>query len=217
MKSVYRVVIPAAIAAVLGAGTQARAFELDNLTARVRAIYIDPAEKSGAVAALSVPADNIDVQKKWAPDLDFEYAVAQNVGIELLLTIPQKHTVKATQADGNVVDLGSVTHLPPTLTAKYYFATERFRPYFGAGVNATWFTKNDLSVGGTTKLGASSTSFGAALQAGMDVSLTDSWSLSLDAKKVWINTDVSLNGTKLTTVDINPWLIGVGVGYRFAN
>ena len=217
MKSVNTLIIPAAVAVVLGVASQAQAFELDNLTARVRAIYIDPAEKSDAVGALSVPADNIYVQKKWAPDLDFEYAVAQHVGIELLLTIPQKHTVKATQASGNVVDLGSVTHLPPTLTAKYYFATDKFRPYVGAGVNATWFTKDDLSVGGTgvTKLGSSSTSFGPALQAGFDVALNDSWSLSFDAKKVWINTDVSLSGTKLTTVDVNPWIIGFGVGYRF--
>ena len=76
MKSVYRVVIPAAIAAVLGAGTQARAFELDNLTARVRAIYIDPAEKSGAVAALSVPADNIDVQKTLSTRLRKTWALS---------------------------------------------------------------------------------------------------------------------------------------------
>jgi|GEM_PF-5604507 outer membrane protein W len=30
-----------------------------------------------------------------------------------------------------------------------------------------------------------------------------------------MDTDVSLNGARLTTVDINPWLISVGAGYRF--
>jgi outer membrane protein W len=30
-----------------------------------------------------------------------------------------------------------------------------------------------------------------------------------------MDTDVSLNGARLTKVDINPWLISVGVGYRF--
>jgi outer membrane protein len=219
LKSVNSVVIAAAIAAALGAATQARSFELDNVTARVRAIYIDPAEKSDAISALNVPKDGINVEKKWAPDLDFEYGFTQHFGVELLLTIPQKHEVKATQANGNVVPLGSVTHLPPTLTAKYYFLTDTIRPYVGAGINATWFTKNDLSVGGTgvTKLGADSTSFGPAWQAGIDISLSGAWSLSLDAKKVRISNDVSLNGTKLSSVDVSPWIIGVGVGYRFGH
>jgi outer membrane protein len=49
---------------------------------------------------------------------------------------------------------------------------------------------------------------------GIDVSLDDRWSLSLDAKRAWISTDVSLGGTKLTTVDVDPWIIGLGVGFR---
>jgi outer membrane protein W len=32
---------------------------------------------------------------------------------------------------------------------------------------------------------------------------------------VWINTDVTLNGAQLTKVDINPWLLSVGIGHRF--
>jgi OOP family OmpA-OmpF porin len=113
------------------------------------------------------------------------------------------------------VRLGSVTHLPPTLTAKYYLATDRVRPYIGAGVNVTRFTKDNLAAPGTP-LEVENWSVGPALQAGVDVSLTDQWSLSLDAKRAWLRTDVSVaGGAKLTTVKIDPWILGLRVGYRF--
>lgn len=214
MNVLNRTVLAAALAAV--ATLPAQAFDASRVTARVRAIQIDPADKSDPIGALAVPADKIDVASKWAPDIDFEYAVSERVGIELLLTVPQKHSVIAREtALGNNVKLGTVTHLPPTLTAKYYFGTDKLRPYVGAGLNFTWFTHDNLAVAGVGTLDIDKTSFGPALQAGIDMSLDDRWSLSLDAKKAWISTDVSLGGTQLTTVDVDPWIVGFGVGYRF--
>jgi outer membrane protein len=205
--------------ALLGVASQsAQAFDTSAVTVRVRAIQIAPANKSDPIAALGVPKDGIEVEKKWAPDIDFEYAITPHVGVELLLTVPQRHDVIAKQtALGPNVSLGSVQHLPPTLTGKYYFLTDKVRPYVGAGLNFTWFTDNNLSVkaAGINKLDIKSTSFGLALQAGVDVTLVDKWSLSLDVKKVDISTDVSLNGTKLSTVSVDPYIYGIGVGYRF--
>lgn len=190
-----------AATAALAAAAPAHAFDVDKLTARVRAIHIDPADKSDAIPVLGAPKDTLDVASKWAPDIDFEYALNPNWGVELLLTVPQKHSVTARQtAAANNVALGSVTHLPPTLTAKYYFLTDTFRPYVGAGVNVTWFTSNDLGL----NLDIDRWSVGPALQLGFDVSLNDKWSLSVDAKRAWISTDVSLSGTKLTTVGVDP-------------
>ncbi|MBK6599557.1 MAG: OmpW family protein [Proteobacteria bacterium] len=115
----------------------AQAFDTSKVTARFRAIYIDPADKSDPIGALAVPKDGIDVEDKWAPDIDFEYALTEHIGLELLLTIPQKHEVIATEtALGPEVRLGTVTHLPPTLTAKYYFLTDKVRPYVGAALQA---------------------------------------------------------------------------------
>lgn len=39
--------------------------------------------------------------------------------------------------------------------------------------------------------------------------------LNFDVKKLQIRTDVKLAGTTLSTVKVDPWLIGVGIGYRF--
>lgn len=213
--NVVKTLLLAATAGTMVGALPAQALDLSNLTVRVRAINIDPADKSDAVGAIGLPKDKLDVEQKWAPDLDFEYAVTPHIGIELLLTIPQKHEVIARQtALGNNVSLGSVTHLPPTLTAKYYFLTDKIRPYVGAGVNLTWFTKDRLAVPTVGTLDVDDWSIGPAVQAGVDFALDEQWSLSFDAKRPWIKTDVSLAGTKLTTVNVDPWILGVGVGYR---
>ncbi|MFX5622870.1 OmpW family outer membrane protein [Acinetobacter baumannii] len=40
--------------------------------------------------------------------------------------------------------------------------------------------------------------------------------MNFDIKKVQISSDVkTASGTKISSVKIDPWLIGVGVGYRF--
>jgi outer membrane protein len=45
------------------------------------------------------------------------------------------------------------------------------------------------------------------------------WSVNFDVKKLWLDTDVKgtlANGTQVKAdVDINPWIFGIGVGYRF--
>ena len=216
MKSVSKILVSSAAVAAALATAQAQAFDATNLTMRARALYIQPADQNGAIPTIGVPGDSIDVQAKFAPDIDFEYDVSESVGVELLLTIPQDHTVTATRtALGNDVKLGTVTHLPPTLTVKYYLGTETFRSYVGAGVNFTLFTRDHLSVPTVGTLDVRKTSFGGALQAGFDYRLYERWSLSLDAKKVWMGTSVSLAGTRLATVTIDPWLWGAGVGYRF--
>ena len=49
----------------------------------------------------------------------------------------------------------------------------------------------------------------------MDIPLSGNMYLNFDVKKVFIGTDVSLNGTKLGTFKVDPLLVGVGLGWRF--
>lgn len=62
--------------------------------------------------------------------------------------------------------------------------------------------------------------FGYALQAGFNYQIDDSWFFNLDVKKLYVSTTarVVLDGVGEATranVDLDPWLIGVGLGYRF--
>ena len=81
----------------------------------------------------------------------------------------------------------------------------------GAGLNYTKITGDHLSPG----YNLDGHSFGAAIQAGVDVPLTKQLSLNFDVKKVNIKTDVYQNGSKAGTLKLDPVLVGVGVGYRF--
>ena len=179
---------------------------------RARALGVLPQEDasiSGAVTGSTISIDNSVV-----PELDASYFVTNNIAFELIAAVtPHKaHTVTSSVGP---LDLGDVWLLPPTLTAQYHFTDlGQFKPYVGAGVNYTVFF--DASKGSSVSNVDYSNSFGPALQAGMDYMLDDHWMLNLDVKKIWINTDVKFNsGAIAADVDINPWIVGVGVGYRF--
>ena len=58
--------------------------------------------------------------------------------------------------------------------------------------------------------------FGYALQAGADIGVQGPWSLNVDVKKVWFDTDAAINdGGLKSDVALNPWVVSVGVGRRF--
>jgi outer membrane protein len=201
----------AVLLATLGMAGQAMAES--PLMVRVRAVHINPADKSDAFNTPigAIGADAIHVSDKTIPELDVSYLVTPNIAAELVLTYPQKHDVSV---DG-LGKIGTVKHLPPTLLAQYYFTPgAQFSPYVGAGVSWTTFSKNNMP----TALGNVSLehdSLGFALQAGVDYKIDKNWSLNLDIKKVQIRSDVLLNGNKLSTIKIDPLLVGFGVGYRF--
>jgi outer membrane protein OmpA-like peptidoglycan-associated protein len=130
----------------------------------------------------------------------------------LVLTYPQSQNVTVS---GTAI--GTFKHLPPVLTAKYDFLPDHdFQPYVGAGVNVTIISDVNLAVPGVGELKLNSTSVGPALQTGFDYKLRDHWYLNADVKWFKLGSDVDLaGGTRVSTVHIDPFLFGVGIGYRF--
>ncbi|MES2126837.1 MAG: OmpW family outer membrane protein [Pseudomonadota bacterium] len=196
-----------ATAATLLALFSHQALADDNWLVRVRAVKLSPADKSDPVGG-SGAADRLHVSSKTIPDIDISYFCTPNVAVELLLTVPQKHTVTL---DGT--GIGTFKHLPPTLLAQYHFApASQLSPYVGAGINYTLIHGVDL-LGG--KGGLEHSSVGLALQAGLDYKLDKKWSINIDVKKIQIRSDVTASGAKISAVKVDPLLVGVGVGYRF--
>ncbi len=184
---------------------------------RVRIVYLDPANNSDAYAPLGIPADAIHVSGRWLPDLDFEYFFTPHLSSELLFTFPQSHTVTVQHSVlGGPVVIGSFKELPPTLTLKYDFLPDGvFQPYLGAGVNLTFISEVNLSVPTAGPVQLDRTSVGPALQAGFDFQLTDNMFLNADLKWAMIRADAKYQGATLTEVRLDPFLFGVGFGYRF--
>lgn len=174
---------------------------------RVRAVNLSPENKSDPVGGTGA-SDRITINNKVIPEFDVSYFFTPNIAAELVLTYPQKQDVRL---DGNKI--GTFKHLPPTLTLQYHFMPEAaFSPYVGAGINYTRISSVNLANG----LQLDSSSVGGALQIGADYKINKNWLINFDIKKVQISSDVkTASGTKVSNVKIDPWLIGVGVGYRF--
>lgn len=198
--------LAAAVAStLLLAGAMPAQAAQNDILVRARALNIQPdVSTSGTLSTI-----HTDVGPQTVPELDFTYMVMDHVGVELILGTA-RHKVTS-----DLGTLGRISHLPPTLTLQYHFnPTGKIRPYAGVGVNYTRFYDNDLHVG-DTPVSVKKNSFGPALQIGVDVALNERWFLNADVKKLWIKTDASMDGQSLGTLKINPWLIGVGIGYRF--
>lgn len=173
---------------------------------RVRALQLNSANKDSTGLDLSI-------NDKVIPEFDISYFFTPQLAAELVLTYPQKQTIRSGSND-----IGSLKHLPPTLTVQYHLTTlGAFKPYAGAGVNYTRFSnvRFDPAVDSALQPTLSKNSFGLALQVGFDYVISKGIYLNVDIKKVQISTDVKSFGTKVGTFKVDPWLIGGGVGYRF--
>ncbi|HLZ97206.1 MAG TPA: hypothetical protein VKP66_04615, partial [Steroidobacteraceae bacterium] len=71
----------------------AAAAEESSWEARVRAVYLDPANKSDAIPALAVPSDAVHINSKMLPEFDFEYFLTPAWSSELILTYAQSQRV----------------------------------------------------------------------------------------------------------------------------
>jgi outer membrane protein len=189
----------AAVTALSLAPATTYAQDTGNWIVRARALYLDSSNDDSTGLDLSV-------NNKWFPEVDISYFMTPNWALELILTYPQEHDVSA-----GGTKIGTLKQLPPTLTLQYHFTGMPVRPYLGAGINYTRFSSVNLPAGVTID----SSSWGFALNAGLDYPIGNGWLLNVDVKKVQIGTTVKAGGATLGDFDVDPWLFSVGVGYRF--
>jgi outer membrane protein len=181
---------------------------------RVRALGIFPDVSSTQITTIGGEAD---IDDAYTLDLDISYFFTENIALELTLAYAQ-HDVSANNTILGTVNLGSLDILPPTLTLQYHFMPKNaFRPYIGAGVSYVLIPNYDAGPVATS-IDYENGKFGAAIQFGFDYFFNKNWCLNVDVKKVWVSVDATvyaLNTAVYTSVDVDPWLIGVGIGYRF--
>jgi outer membrane protein len=232
-KSLLVLAIAATLAPVLAHA------EAGDWVVRARAVNVEPNESSrlgstanrGSLGTILTPSADLKVDNNVIPELDISYYITKNIAAELILALGTRHDVSITGDSLGTVgnqDLGSVNLLPPTLTLQWHFNPDQtFDPYVGAGVNYTNFLDKKLKFESGARAGNSikleSDSWGYALQAGLDINLKDGWLINADVKYVTIDTDVKArlgaNNTgaweKIDSLDIDPWVFGLGVGKKF--
>jgi outer membrane protein len=187
------------------------------LTAPMAAVAHDAGDwmVRGGISNVSPKSDNggiVEVDDAFQVTFNVLYMLSQNWGVELLAALPFEHDVSL---DGGP-EVATVKHLPPTLSLVYHLLPgSPVQPYLGLGLNMTLFmdesTKGPLA---GTKLSLD-TSIGAAAVVGVDIALGDNWFLNADVRYMDIDTDAKLDGVKLGTVEIDPWVFGLNLAYRF--
>jgi len=220
------------LALLMITGISAFAQQKNEWNIRLRGIGVIPQES----ATISVIGGDINLSNAYVPELDFTYFFANNFSAELILgtarhnvkTVGSNLTAIGGAASANV-DLGKVWLLPPTLTLQYHLPTKcTIKPYLGAGINYTIFygvNKGPVVQGVDYKNTAS-----FAAQAGVDVNISKNVFLNIDLKKLMLSTTATVDASNLTPagspglapvlrnikadVNIRPWIVGFGVGYR---
>lgn len=164
------------------------------------------------VAPKSDNSDIVNVDDGAALGFNFTYFFTETIALEVLAATPFTHDVNL-NGGGKV---GETKHLPPTFNLQYHFPTENaFKPYIGAGLNYTLFFDEDTTgalAGSNLSL---DDSIGVSTQIGADFLLNDNWTLGADVRWINIETDAELDGARLGTVEIDPIVYGITLGYRF--
>ncbi|APC17348.1 outer membrane protein OmpW [Pseudomonas frederiksbergensis] len=213
----------------------AQAHEAGDIIVRAGAITVNPTASSSSVKVDRGPLTGADLGGKATMNsntqlgLNFAYMLTNNVGIELLAASPFEHDVnlKGTSLGAANGKLGTLKHLPPTLSVVYYPLDNKsaFQPYVGAGINYTWIydekLSNEAQANGFSNF-KTTNSWGLAWQVGADYMLTDNIMLNAQARYIDINTratvenDAVAPGTRArVNVDVDPFVYMVGLGYKF--
>ncbi|WP_288096524.1 OmpW family outer membrane protein [Pseudomonas sp.] len=213
----------------------AHAHEAGDIILRAGAITVNPKDDSSSVKVDQGPLAGANLGGKATLNsdtqlgLNFAYMITNNWGIELLAATPFEHDVKlkGTALGAANGKLGSLKHLPPTLSVVYYplDAKSAFQPYVGAGINYTWIYDEHVSsqaqANGFSNFKASN-SWGMAFQVGADYMITDNIMLNAQMRYIDIDTratvenDAVAPGTRArVNVDVDPFIYMVGLGYKF--
>lgn len=227
--------LSASLFALALAAPIAHAHEAGDILIRAGAITVNPKADSSSVKVDQGPLKGADLGGKATMDsdtqlgLNFAYMLDSHWGVELLAATPFQHDVKIKNtalpaANGK---LGSLKHLPPTLSVVYYplDAKSAFQPYVGAGINYTWIFDEDLSsdakANGFSNFKAKN-SWGMAFQVGADYMITDNILLNAQVRYIDIDTQATVEnnavapGTRAkVNVDVDPFIYMVGLGYKF--
>lgn len=226
------------VAALATSALSSSAYAVDEKwKVRFRGIGIIPNDDSGSIFLNPGSVNQgagVEIDPAFMPEVDITYMITPHWGIEAIASMANHDVnVDGNPPAGTTLNTLGVTDgtklfdtwvLPPTVTLQYHFMPEsNIRPYVGVGINYTATLFDDAtsqleSIGVGPVDVSTSNSWGYALQAGLDYDINESWFFNVDLKYIDIDTTAKLNfatGQLKVDADIDPFVIGAGIGYRF--
>ncbi|MCQ3829137.1 OmpW family protein [Microbulbifer elongatus] len=237
----------ALLVASLGTSQCLADYEQGDVVVRIGWGHVDPDDDSDLLHidnTLYLDDTRVYVDDGDSATFTASWLFADHFALGLLAALPFEHDLAVAglpTLDGDLlgkVDLGSIEHLPPTLTVQWFPVCKEswVQPYVGFGVNFTTFMDEDISNVAQDYfedvLNASSNaslklddSWGLAGELGVDIMFgRDSnwlfnaavWYLDIDTEaKIDFRTTQGYNTRITTDVDIDPWVYSIGIGYAF--
>lgn len=196
---------------------------------------------AGQTVSLGAGPIAASVEDDTQVSLNFVYFYDANWAVEVLAATPFSHDITVHTGAGET-NLGETKHLPPTVSALYYFDTNsNFKPYVGVGINYTFFFEDDFNdtmkgpnspviveLGDGTPVGAPldagnlnlENSWGLSAQVGADYYFDENWSINASIRYIDIDTTAKFTAVGGAVpghvdVDIDPMVYSLQVGYKF--
>jgi outer membrane protein len=207
-------------AAVIAAGMSltslpVSAYEAGDLILRAGPVGVLPTGDSETIDEIA-PGAKVEADDAWSLGLTGTYMFTDAIGVGVLAAWPFEHDIDAKGSISSLDKVGETKQLPPTVTLQYHFDTgNNIHPYIGAGVNYTFFFDEDTD-GALDGLDLDlDDSWGLAGEAGVDYELGNDWLITAQVWYIDIDTTAKLEGVGKFDVDIDPWVVMIGVGKKF--
>lgn len=228
LKTISTVLLAAMGCSMLSA--PAVAYEQGDLLVRFGATTVAPDDSSSNISLAGGDLGfGVSVDNNTQLGLNVAYFITDRWNIEVLAATPFSHEVNVKTNPLGLGKLADVKHLPPTVTANYYFAdvSSKLQPYAGIGLNYTVFFDEDLT-SENQQIGFSNlqldNSFGLAGQVGIDYQLDNGWFVNGSVRYISIDTQATFtldnpalganNAPGSVDVDINPMVYTLSVGMK---
>ncbi len=173
--------------------------------------------------ALSEPTRNPEIDGArtqldgdGAGTLSASYYINDNIAVEAWGAADKfSHRVR----DGEGQKLGSVEAQPYAVSGQYHFrqADSTVRPFVGLGYYEQNYDGETAEPSGALagqRIGVE-TAKGAMATAGVDLNINPTWFARADVRYLQGDSDVKLDGVKAGEAELDPVIVGVGVGARF--
>ncbi|MDC8829132.1 OmpW/AlkL family protein [Alteromonas gilva] len=225
-KSILATIVLGALAGV----PAAMAHDAGDIIVRAGLTTVSPNDDSGNVYVDAL-GGNVGMGAEVGSDtqigLNLVYMLDAHWGIEVLAATPFSHDVTLINTADNGLGLGDgklaeVTHLPPTLSALYFFDTQSaFTPYVGVGINYTIFFDEDFTSSREEQTFSDlslDNSFGLSGQIGFDYQIDEKWLVNASARYIAIDTTAEFTVAGVAgsvDVDIDPYVFTLSMGYKF--
>jgi outer membrane protein len=187
----------------------------------------------GAAAGFTPPGIQLGAKNTSMLSLAYERRFSDQWSVMFQAGVPPRIEL---QGAGTVSDAGTVATarawVPAVLVAYSFTQGSGIRPYAGVGVNYATYTDEEVRPVYTSAFGGSSStvkmksSWGPAVQLGLEYPIAKNWVVDLSYFRYWIKTTLTfttvtptgagnVNLVRAGDIKVDPDVFGLVVGYRF--